>query len=318
MRPTSSDRPPRAGRGAGGYATALVRGRWAVVATWLGLVVVGLLLLPPAGSSGGSLSDLLPSSSAALAAQERSLRSFDVPLSTGTVLVIHDPAGLHPLTIADIALYAAATDQRLSGLSAPYPTDRVLGALPIINPRDRTTAITFLYFSPSAGLGEQQRLAQEYATHFHSDPGVRTYLTGLVPAQNAQNHYLVSSLPLVEATTLALVLVLVAATFRSVLAPLLTVGAAGLAFVTDERLLGWLGRRAGFSFPSQLEPLIIALLLGVVTDYTVFFLSGSATGWPPGIRRRRRSVPPSGRTHRSSRSPGSPSLPAAPRCMPRR
>ena len=39
------------------------------------------------------------------------------------------------------------------------------------------------------------------------------------------------------------------------------------------RVLAWIGERAGVSVPSEIEPVLIVLLLGVVTDYTVFFMS---------------------------------------------
>ncbi len=53
----------------------------------------------------------------------------------------------------------------------------------------------------------------------------------------------------------------------------MTLATAGLAYVIAVRVLAWTGERAGVSVPSEIEPVLTVLLLGVVTDYTVFFMS---------------------------------------------
>lgn len=267
------------------YANGIVRLRWVVALGWIGLVVAAIVYLP-LPSANGALGDLLGGKSPAVTAQKRSLNSFTLPLTTGTLLVLHNSHDLSPLTSADIALYALSYDQRLTKLTSPYPTDRVLGALPIIEPRDRTTAITYLYFAPGTSVWDQQSLAVDYAKHFRVDSQVQSYVTGLVPAEDAQSNYLLNNLLLVEVATLGLVVLIVGVTFRSVVAPVLTVCAAGLAFLADERLLGWLGQAVGVGLPGQLEPLLIALLLGVLTDYAVFFLSGFDDALAAGQDRR--------------------------------
>lgn len=265
----------RSGRIADLYAGAIVRLRWIVVLGWLALVGVAIIVLPNAAISGSNnIGGLLPTNSPAVATEERSLASFNLPLLSNTTVVLHDAKGLSPLSRADAVLWALSYDQRLSGLSQPYPTDRVLGALPVVDPGDSTTAVTYLYFSPNASIAARTQLAQRYADHFRLDPGVQTYVTGLVPAQQADSRYLESRLTLLEIATLALIAVVVAVTFRSVLAPVTTLVVALLAYLLDLRVLGGLGRLIDVAVPGQLEPLIVALILGTVTDYTVFFLVG--------------------------------------------
>ena len=63
--------------------------------------------------------------------------------------------------------------------------------------------------------------------------------------------------------------------FRSPVAPLVTLLSAGIAYLVSLRgrspLVGeWLG----VSIPRDAEPVLVVLLLGVVTDYAVFFLHG--------------------------------------------
>jgi RND superfamily putative drug exporter len=43
--------------------------------------------------------------------------------------------------------------------------------------------------------------------------------------------------------------------------------------LTSIRLIAWIGQRLGVSVPSEVEPVIVVLLFGVVTDYAIFFLS---------------------------------------------
>lgn len=262
----------RVGRLARGYAAVLVRLRWLVLASWLGLLVWATISLPIPGSAS-NLGGLVPPHSPAVVAQQRSLHAFNIPVTTGTLVVVHDPDGLSPLTQTQIVIRALAVDQRFARMHSPYPQDRVLGAVPILNPGNRATALTYLYFAPGTSPPSQTQLAHEYVSQFRH-MGAQTYVTGLIPAEVAQTTHLESSVVIIEITTLALIALIVAVVFRSLIAPLVTLGAATIAFLIDLRLLGWLSNTADIGLSEELEPILIALLLGVLTDYAVFFLSG--------------------------------------------
>ena len=62
--------------------------------------------------------------------------------------------------------------------------------------------------------------------------------------------------------------------FGSFLAPLITLFTAGLAYEVALRVVAWLGGRVGSSPPAELEPIIVVLLFGIVTDYAIFYLTG--------------------------------------------
>jgi RND superfamily putative drug exporter len=272
------------------YVWVVDRLRWFVVLAWLGAVVATLVLLPQP-ATGTLLGDLAPRHTPAIAAQKQSLKTFGIPVTTGTVVVFHDPDGLSPASEVEILLHALSVDQQLTRPGARYDTSRVIGALPIVNPTDRRTAITYLYFAPGADPYTQVRQARRYANYFRLGPGGHAYVTGLVPAELAQGDHIQSSLPWVEAATLALVVIIVALVFRSLIAPFLILGAAGATFVVDQRLLGWLAGHSGIGLPADIEPLVVALLLGVVTDYSIFFLSAFrkrlAAQEPPRVASRR-------------------------------
>src|SRR5206468_11179146 len=62
--------------------------------------------------------------------------------------------------------------------------------------------------------------------------------------------------------------------FRSVGAPLATLAAATIAYLVSIRVVTSVGERFGVAVPQDLEPVLIVLLLGIVTDYSIFFLFG--------------------------------------------
>src|SRR4029079_10591771 len=83
-----------------------------------------------------------------------------------------------------------------------------------------------------------------------------------------------NALPMSEAASIALIFVVVAIAFRSLGAPLVALATAGITFLLAIRILSWAGERAHVTVPKEVQPIIVVLLLGLVTDYTIFFLSG--------------------------------------------
>ena len=97
--------------------------------------------------------------------------------------------------------------------------------------------------------------------------------TGAAPARLAQYEEIRSALPLVRCASVALILLIVGLAFRSVGAPLVTLFAAAIAYLITVRVLPGSGERSGATVPAEVEPIIVVLLLGLVTDYSVFYMS---------------------------------------------
>lgn len=269
----SSWRPFRAL--ARGYRTAVVTGRWFVVLGWIvGAVLVSSVLPSQSGGSGGGgIGNLLPEDSEAVAVQERSLDLFSIPVLSQTSVVVQDPGGLSALTRADVALWALSHSQDyLEGVS-PRGRGNIAAAVPIPTSTP-DTLVTYLYVTGGTSLAQTAALAEEYAAHFHNQDSVRTYVTGVTPAQVRQAHYLETRLHVFEVATLVLISIVVGLAFRSVVAPLVVLFTAGLGYLVAIRCLGLLAAQFGFSLPDQMQPLIAALLIGVITDYCVLFFSG--------------------------------------------
>ncbi len=69
------------------------------------------------------------------------------------------------------------------------------------------------------------------------------------------------------------VLLIVAIAFRALGAPLVTLFSGAIAYLLMVRIVPWAGDKLGIAIPAEVEPVLIVLLLGLVTDYSVFYLS---------------------------------------------
>src|SRR5256885_2058768 len=103
------------------------------------------------------------------------------------------------------------------------------------------------------------------------------HVTGILPAEVHEGGLVDDALPLIEAATVVLLALLVGVRFRALGAPLLTLAAVGTAYTLAEQAVSHAARRAGLEQPSLLRPLLVALVLGLVTDYVVFYLSHAQT-----------------------------------------
>jgi len=257
------------------YRRGVVTARWFVVLGWLGLTVLLSLFLPNSvgGNGGSNIGSLVPLHSLAGEVQARSLREFRVPVLSETTVVVHDPRGLSALTRADATLWALSFAQATQRAAVPPGPGHIIAAIPIPT-ATADTAVTYLYMSANTSLAQTSALAEQYAAHFHNQPYVQTYVTGLAPAQLRQGYYLTAWLPIFEAATLVLIAVAVAIAFRSLVAPLAVLLVATMGYLVAVKLLGLAAGLLGFALPDELQPLIAALLLGVVTDYCVLIFFG--------------------------------------------
>ena len=278
---TAGDRRPglvraeEPSRLSGAYARLVVRLRWLIVLFWIAVVAVSSMYLPLVGSSGDEVASIIPVDSPALRAEFRSIKAFGFPLTSRTAIVQRDPTGLSPYVEAESVLDALAVNQH----PQRYP---LLGALPLTNTfqlfpsaaeRD-TTVLTYLFMNPRSGFGTQERAAQRYIDENLSTEADHTVgVAGSVPARAQQAELVKRWLPVLELLTILAIVLLVGLNYRAVLPPVLALTASMVAFLVTLRFAGVLEQLLGVSVPAELEPLLVALLLGVVTDYTIFYLS---------------------------------------------
>jgi RND superfamily putative drug exporter len=261
------------------FARAVVRARVLVVAGWIAAAAAATVYLPGLAEAEGSpLGGLVAADAGALDVEERSARTFGVPILSRVAVVQRDPTGLSAPELARLVRRAVRVNTRDDPLLAT-----IRFALPIANtaallPGSReagTTAITYLYFEPDASLRARDALGHTYASRIAADGDHLVGVTGPIPARLEQWEAIEGALPLVEVATVALIALVLGLAFRAPGPPLIALAAAAIAYLVSVRVVAWLGIELGLTVPREVEPVMVVLLLGVVTDYAVFFVAGA-------------------------------------------
>ncbi|MGH2857270.1 MAG: MMPL family transporter [Solirubrobacteraceae bacterium] len=275
-----------------GTAAVFVKLRLLIVLAWIAAVVWVVIALPPlSGNSSGTLGSLLPSGSPAVRAEQISAHRFALPLLSRTIVVVRNPKGLSVARQTSLATLA----RRLSLHQVPAFRGQIAGALPLLDtigvpPFARhpgTTALLYLYFRPSVASSARVAAAHRLvSTEIGHRPGEYEGITGEEPATVAQENLITSRLFWVALATILVAAIAVGVRFRALPAALLTVAAVISAYLVADRVVAYLARMSGVTVPSQAEPVLIVLVFGVATDYSVFFLSRFRALLREGLDRR--------------------------------
>ncbi len=178
----------------------------------------------------------------------------------------------------------------IPGLAGAFPLPNAAGLLKGTNEQS-TTVITFLYFRAGTSFGTQTAGADEYARWYLGRPSDHVVgVTGPVPAEYEQSQIIGRDILWVELFTVLAIALILGLRFRSVGAPLAALACAATAYVLAVRVVVWLAGRMGVTLPPDLDPVLVVLLLGVTTDYAVFFLDGMrarVAGGEPRVRAAR-------------------------------
>ena len=259
------------------FARLVVRLRYVLPVAWIAAAVAATLLLPTIQEAQtGALGDLVPNDAAAIEAEERAAELFGFPLLTRTIVVQRDPGGLSAEEQARVVARAVSITRRedpsLIGIVAALPLTNAVGAAPFARERS-TTALTYLVFDPARNRQARETYTERLQSRIEAREDHAVGVTGAVPARTAQAQAVQDSLPFVELATLLLVVLVVGLHFRAVLAPVMTLAAIALSYLIAMRAIAGIGKAAGVSVPAEVEPVVVVLLFGVVTDYAIFFLS---------------------------------------------
>lgn len=279
--------PPPAGR--------LVRS-YAAVVVWLAPLLVVLVAgaaygayryLPAIASAPTTSDALLPKHPTAFAVERDSRRLFGAPVATPYAVVQRNPNGLSARVQRVSLAKALEVDQgkvpELRGVKA-IPIANALGIVPSSREHG-TTIVTFLYFPGKTGSGTAVADAGAYARYL--GPKLDTVgVTGAEPARIEQFNLLASRIHWTEGATILLIVLIVGIALRAVLAPILTVLCAGVAFLISQHVLGWLEANSSLTMPEELQGVAVALMLGIVTDYSVFYLTSAREALHEGVRTR--------------------------------
>ncbi len=173
----------------------------------------------------------------------------------------------------------------IPGLAGAFPLPNTAGLL-VGTAEHSTTVITFLYFQPGTSFSQQTAGANEYARWYLNQPADHVVgVTGPIPAEYAQSQIIQDHVFWVELFTVLAIALILGLRFRSAGAPLAALACAGTAYVLAVRIVAWTAQRMGISLPPDLDPVLVVLLLGVTTDYAVFFLDGMRARLAEGVPR---------------------------------
>jgi putative drug exporter of the RND superfamily len=284
-------RPPQRPEGASAgwlwraFAFVVVAARWLILPVWIAAAVGATLYLPSLTTSS-AIGGLIPQNAPALRAEYDATRLFGLPLTAQAAVVQRDPHRFSLAAQAEAVRQAVGVDRRrgagIAGLAAAVPVANTAGVFPGSRERS-TTIITYLYFRPGTSTGTQAAGAQVYAHRYAAAHLVG--VTGPAPAQEAQGALILRYLPWVELATLAAIALIVGLYFRAPGAPLATMLCAAVAYLASVRVIALVARHTGASVPPDAEPVLAVLLLGVTTDYSVFFLAGMRSRLAEGLTR---------------------------------
>jgi putative drug exporter of the RND superfamily len=285
--PQENSRPSRGGLRWNRSGRAIVWLRFLIVPTWIAATVMAVSHLPSAfEAEAGELGSLLPHSSEALEVERKAIDTFGLPLLSRTMVVARQPGGFSAAQASAAARYIAAVDRSEGrGAVKAVPLADSPGMLGQGSPG--TTIVAYLYPDPSLSEDESQESAERFAAGFGratSAPLVK--VTGALPGTRAETEIAESHLIWVELATALLVVAILALYFRSPGVPLLGLATVAIAYLCADRVLGWIAERYGLSIPREAEPVIVALIFGVLTDYLVFFASDYRQRLRRGARTR--------------------------------
>ena len=260
-------------------AWLVLRLRWPIVVAWIAGAIAASVLLPSLeDASGLPASSLVPRDAESLAVARRSAELFEVPAPTGTAVVQRDPEGLSSEVqrrVADRALgVLERRDPELEGLEFALPLTNVQFLVPASR-ETSTTAITYLVIRPEISLSDQNDLAERFVDKYVTEPDDALIgVTGTIPARLQEWREMTSGLPWVTAAAILAIALILGLYYRAVIAPAVVLAAAGIAYLVAKHVVAWGGTLLDRPVPRDVEPVLVALLLGVVTDYAVFFLTG--------------------------------------------
>lgn len=270
------------------YAWLVVKLRWFVVLGWATGAVAAAVWLPATMPNAG-LGGFAPPNSRAIATETASAKAFGFPILSRTVLVQRDERGLSQ------AAQERAVERAVAVAKGTLPdVGPIAGVLPIANSKglfpssseQGTTALTYVVTKPGTRFAEEVAAADRFGRQHVNQPDDHLVgVTGTVPAQVAQSKILYGHLLLLEGATLLVVIGVVALKFRSVVAPLVALLTAAASYFLAVRVTNYVGGFVQGGVPEELKPLVLALVLGIVTDYAIFFLSSMRTGLEDGLDR---------------------------------
>jgi len=264
------------------FGHLVIRLRFALLVAWIAAAAAAYLLAPSLEDVGtADETSFLPRDVESMQARDLLATAFPADASSGmATLVASRPGGLSE---ADRA-YLGSLGDWILGPSAPSAVHDVVAG---VQSADRRPELASLFRSAD-GVVELAQVQLSVAPFQRSAndavDAIRERIDGTLPAglrvdvtgpAGLGRDYLAAVAEGTDRTTLVtlvLVIVILLLIYRSpvtALVPLITIG---VAFLVSRGILGVLAQ-AGWKIPSLVDSMLVVLVFGVGTDYTIFLIS---------------------------------------------
>lgn len=248
----------------------VVRRRWLVIGLWL-VAAIAIIGLAPKLTTTSSEINFLPSHYQSVQAQELQTRDFPSAATPAAIVVFEGANGkaLTPTeskTIDGIATHLSADRIPTMGAiraSSPSPNDLVqtIGVQMANAQGNLTTAQTNAIITLRADVAS-----------LTNGTGMRAGVTGTAAEYVDQQSSGKTALAVVGGATIILIIGLLLLIFRSPIIAFLPVVVIGLIYEMAQGLIAALSKAAGLSIDSTVSTMLIVVLFGVGTDYTLFLM----------------------------------------------
>lgn len=203
------------------------------------------------------------------------------------VLVYSDPEGID-------AAERGAIDRDVRYLNGPYGPRRLELAVPLAVPGALSEpglsvgqrAFPVLLFFEAGASGTSIREGVEEVRRTLDGGPLRVDVTGIRPVQEDTISAVKGNIGRVTLATALAIFIILAFSYRSLVAPLVPLASIGLATFLTLRFVAYFATESGTPVPSQVEPVIVVLLFGVGTDYALFLLSRTRQALDAGASRK--------------------------------
>lgn len=269
------------------------RSRWAVVAAWAAAAVaLGIVTGRLHQETSSDSLSFVPSGAESAQASQALAADFPSVPDTPAIVVYQRAEGLDSRDYATIARDVAVLLERLrrveivdlealaearaTGESLTGATDAVGSAQPagLVVSKDKTTALLPIPIDTKDGGVLRQAVDEIRATVEEGPPrGLTVHVTGPAGLDVDSSRILGDLGPMLLVASVALILVLLAAIYRAVLAPLLPIVTIGAAYAVAAGLVYLAVDALDVALSSQATSLLVILMFGVGTDYCVYLLA---------------------------------------------
>lgn len=260
------------------YAHMVSKFRWLIIVLWLAAVAAVTLFLPSLPNVVSHQSQTyLPNNAESVIAGNLANHTDTKHHAQSTVVVaIRDAHGLTQTDKLYLKQRMDALGREKSTYHITYIEDAANSPSSVSSQflsKDGTTEIAVVGLSQGiADPNISGTFKQLYGSFRNVPAGAKMYFTGDVPIQEDALHGSLNAAKKTAAVTVILVLVILLAVFRSLLAPLLTLVAIGLSYMVSSGVVAWAAAR-GMPVSTFTQTFLIAILMGAGTDYTMIMMS---------------------------------------------